>query len=69
VLRWIYIIVAFVILLSLGLNDFLITSNLFVGFPNSVLFFIDFFQIPFGLNSLISAFILRFLIRRVHLIS
>jgi hypothetical protein len=52
VLRWIYVIVAFVILLSLGLNDFLITSNLFVGFPNSVLFFIDFFQIPFGLKVL-----------------
>ena len=68
-LRWVYVIAAFAILLGLGVNSYLITSNIFSALPNSVLFFIDLFEIPQGLNIIISAYILRFLIRRLHLVS
>ncbi|WP_428086487.1 DUF2523 family protein [Candidatus Thioglobus sp.] len=68
-LRWIYVIAAFGLLLGLGINDYLITSNIFSALPSSVLFFIDFFEIPQGLNIVISAYILRFLIRRLHFVS
>lgn len=68
-LRWIYVIAAFGILITLGVNDWLITSNLFSSLPGSVLFFVDLFEVPEGLNIIISAYILRFLIRRLHLVS
>ena len=68
-LRWIYIIAAFGLLVGLGVNDYLITSNVFSTLPNSVLFFIDLFELPQGLNIFISAYMLRFLIRRLHFVS
>ena len=68
-LRWIYIASSFGLLMVLGINDYLITSNLFSAFPDSILFFIDLFMIPDGLNIIISSYILRFLIKRLHLIS
>ena len=68
-LRWVYVIAAFGLLFGLGINDYLITSNIFSALPSSVLFFIDLFEIPQGLNIVISAYILRFLIRRLHFVS
>ncbi len=68
-LRWVYIGIAMTILFALGFNDYLITTDLLADFPPSVLYFTDYFRIPFGLNVLISAYTLRFVIRRVHLIS
>ena len=68
-LRWIYIIIAFSILATLGFKDYLITDNIFINFSSASLFFLEYFKIPLGLNTIISAYILRFLIRRLHLIS
>ena len=43
-------------------------SSAFSGLPAGVWFFLDFFNLGFGLPLLISAFVARFLIRRLPLI-
>ena len=60
---------AFSALFALGFNDYLLTSDLLDFLPSEVLFFLDLFQVPNGINIFASALILRFLIRRLHLIS
>jgi hypothetical protein len=43
-------------------------SNAFAGLPAGIWFFLDFFNLGFGLPLLISAWITRFLIRRLPVI-
>lgn len=43
-------------------------TNAFAGLPAGVWFFLDFFQLGFGVPLLISAYVARFLIRRLPVI-
>ncbi len=46
--------------------DFLLTPV--PAMPASVLFFADLFMIPYGLSAMVSAYLLRFLVRRLPII-
>lgn len=62
------IVSGFITYLSTKLPD---ASSLTTGFgalSNSVWYFFDFFAIPFGLPLLLSAYVLRFMIRRIPVI-
>jgi len=43
-------------------------SNAFAGLPPGIWFFLDFFNLGFGLPLMIAAFVARFLIRRLPVI-
>lgn len=43
-------------------------SLVFAGLPPGIWYFVDLFQLPFGLPLLISAYVARFLIRRIPII-
>jgi hypothetical protein len=65
-------IIAFFVPYAVGyLSPFLITGGLTSAFdfvPSGVWFFLDFFRLDYGIPLLISAFVARFLIRRLPVI-
>jgi hypothetical protein len=67
-----FALVAFLVPKAIGfLSPFLGLSSLssaFTGLPAGVWFFLDFFNLGFGVPLLISAYVARFLIRRLPVI-
>ena len=72
VLSGVFALVAFLVPKAVNLlGDFLNAGSLtsaFSGLPSSVWFFIDAFQLGYGLPLVISAYVARFLIRRLPVI-
>lgn len=54
--------------LALPFLDTTPLGNAFAGLSSSVWFFLDFFQIGFGVKATCSAYVTRFLIRRIPVI-
>lgn len=72
ILSALFAVVGFLVPYAVGhMAGFLNVDSLtsaFAGLPSGVVYFLDFFQVPFGLPLLISAYIARFLIRRMPVI-
>lgn len=65
ILEWLWnAFVAFLDLLPIG-SYFDGSANLFASIPSSVWFFMNMFQVKFGITTILGAYLIRFLIRRI----
>lgn len=74
VIKFVIFAVLFVVVSEFGtlllsfLPDWMTFTGSFTGVDSGVWYFLDFFQLAFGLPIVISAFVTRFLIRRIPVI-
>jgi hypothetical protein len=67
-LRFIYIGIAFSLLLSLNIMVFMPSDDLLNSIPRALLWVMDLTKIDVGLTMIFNAYVVRFLIRRIHII-